>query len=86
MIRDFIDRLEQEAAAEASPQGVLCAVAQLVVVVSDDLCAFSYCLTCTIRHGATESCTRTRTKETQRLSKLRNSQLKWRSRKLTSQT
>ena len=80
---DLIDHREHEAAAEASHK-MLCASRQQSggCFFSVEVCGFSCCLTCPIRHGATQTCTRTRTTKTQSLSTLRSSQLKWSSWKL----
>ena len=78
---DLIDHREHEAAAEASHK-MRCAFGQQSggCFFSVEVCVFSCCLTCPIRHGATQTCTRTRTRKTQSLSTLRHSQLSRRNR------
>ena len=87
MIRDLLDRLQQEAAAEASHK-VRCSfvLSSSRCFVSEEVLNLNCCVNITIRHGAMLSCTRTRTKEMQSLSRYRNLQLKWRSWNLTLQT
>ena len=64
--------------SRGKPQNVLCVwSAKWWLFFSVEVCVFSCCLTCPIRHGATQTCTRTT--KTQSLSTLRHSQLKRRS-------
>ena len=68
---DLIDHREHEAAAEASHK-MRCAFGQhrIGCFFSVEICGFSCCLTCPIRHGAMQTCKRTRTTKTQSLSTL----------------
>ena len=77
---DLVDFREHEAAAEASHKMRFSLGQQSGgCFFSVEVCGFFCCLTCPIWHGATQTCTRTRTTKTQSFSTLRNSQLKWRS-------